>query len=260
MNSVSPLIQPGLVQDQPDFGHWHSTRRAVGISLILPMYNETENVDHTLPLALEKLDQYFEDFEIIVVDDASTDGCADQVADWAQRDERIRLIRLPRNQRFGGALRAGLADAQMEYLFYTDFDLPIGLDCLPGMIEKLEFGDVLTGYAEQECKHANWQAAVISWGYNFLVRLLFGFQLRDINFGFKAMRRSVYEKMQLRSCSPFVDAEMFAQARSHGCTVHEVPVAFSMRQAGVSHIRRWDVIAQTFCDMLRVRWAMFVSR
>ena len=229
-----------------------TTKNSAGISLILPMYNEADGVDRTMRLALAELERDFTDFEIIIADDASTDDCAAQVAAWATREPRIRLVRLPRNQRFGGALRAGLAAAGKPYLFYTDFDLQVGLDCLPSMLREFDTADLLTGYSADQVKHANWRSTLISWGYNFAVRTLFGLRLRDINFGFKAMPKSVYDEMELRSCSPFVDAEMFVQARANGHTIKEVPAPFFMRQTGVSHIRRLDVIACTFWDMLRV--------
>ena len=230
-----------------------SAKSTTGISLILPMYNESAGVARTLQTAVAELDRDFADFEIIIADDASTDDSAAQVAAWAARDARIRLVRLPRNQRFGGALRAGLAAAGKQYLFYTDFDLQVGLDCLPAMLRELDTADVITGYSANQVKHTSWRSALISWGYNFCVRALFGLRLRDINFGFKALSKTVYAEMDLRSCSPFVDAEMFVQARRRSRVIKEVPVPFFLRQTGVSHIRRLDVIAATFWDMLRLR-------
>ena len=67
------------------------------------MFNEADSVDFTLQSAIASLDRAFGDFEIVVADDASTDDCADQVARWAAKDPRIRLVRLPHNQKFGGA-------------------------------------------------------------------------------------------------------------------------------------------------------------
>src|ERR1019366_1838624 len=132
-----------------------------------------------------------------------------------------------------------------EYLVYTDFDLPVDLDALPRILSGFAEAEVLTGYAEHESKHINWRSHVISLGYNFMVRSLFGLALRDINFGFKAIRRSVWTQLRLRSCSPFVDAEMFIQAQRLGYRVLEVPVPFSPRHLGASRIRRLDVISWT---------------
>jgi glycosyltransferase involved in cell wall biosynthesis len=219
------------------------------VSLVLPMFNEAPCVDQTLVTALRFLEENFTDFEIVVADDASTDDSAARVATWGTRDPRIRLVRLPRNERFGGALRAGLSAAQNEFLVYTDFDLQIGLNCLPLLVRESESADVLTGYAEGCEKHANWRSKMISKTYNFLVRTLFSLRLRDINFGLKALPRSVWEMLELRSRSPFVDAELFVQAKRMGFTIQEVPVPFSMRTIGSSHMRRWDIIARTLLDM-----------
>jgi len=232
---------------------WFGSLVSTPISLVLPMFNEGPAVDVTLKQAVECLERRFADFEIIVADDASTDGCTEQVERWARKDPRIRLVRLSHNQRFGGALCAGLRGAQKDFLVYTDFDLPIRLESLPQLLEAFSDADVLTGYSAEGAKYANWKSKVISLGYNAMVRGLFGLRLRDINFGFKAIRRSAWEKLQLRSRSPFVDAELFVQAEYLGFRVKEIPVPFVQRQLGASHIRRLDVIAATMTDMAKLR-------
>lgn len=232
---------------------WFGSPVSTPISLVLPMFNEAPVVDATLKRALEGLKCRFVDFEIIVADDASTDASAQKVEQWTHNEPRIRLVRLSHNQRFGGALCAGLQAASKDLLVYTDFDLPIRLDSLPRLLEEFSNADVLTGYSDADHKYANWKSKVISLGYNFMVRALFGLRLRDINFGFKAVRRSVWEKLQLRSRSPFVDAELFVQAQYLGFRVKEIPVPFVQRQLGTSHIRRLDVIAATMLDMAKLR-------
>jgi len=232
---------------------WFGSLVSTPVSLVLPMFNEAPAVDATLAQVIESLKRRFVDFEIIIADDASTDGCVEKVDQWARRDSRIRLVRLAHNERFGGALCAGFQAASKEFLVYTDFDLPIRLDSLPRLLEEFSDADVLTGYSDADHKYANWKSRVISIGYNTMVRTLFGLKLRDINFGFKALRRSVWEKLQLRSRSPFVDAELFVQAQHLGFRVKEIPVPFVQRQLGTSHIRRLDVIAATMLDMLKLR-------
>ena len=232
---------------------WFGAKADTAISLVLPMFNESPVVEATLTRALECLDRFFDDFEIVVADDGSTDDSAEKVARWATRDARLKLVRLPVNQRFGGALRAGLCAASNEFLMYTDFDLPVALNCLPQLLHKFSDADVLTGYSDSVPKDANWRSRVISLGYNSLVRGLFGLSLRDINFGFKAMRKSVWDQLASRSCSPFIDAELFIRAQRQGFRVKEVAVPFSQRQLGASHIRRLDVIAATLWDMARLR-------
>jgi glycosyltransferase involved in cell wall biosynthesis len=236
------------------------TKVDTAISLVLPMFNESPVVEATLTHALGFLDRLFEDFEIVVADDGSTDDCAEKVARWVARDARLKLVRLPGNQRFGGALRAGLSAASNEFLVYTDFDLPVELNSLPRLLRGFSDADVLTGYSDSVPKDANWRCRIISRGYNSLVRTLFGLSLRDINFGFKAMRKSVWDQLALRSCSPFVDAELFIRAQRQGFRVKEVAVPFSQRQQGASHIRRLDVIAATLWDVARLQWELLSVR
>jgi glycosyltransferase involved in cell wall biosynthesis len=230
-----------------------ATPLQVSISIVLPMFNEGEVVEKTLIEVTRNLERNFLDFEVIVVDDASTDDCAERVERWAERDSRVTLIRMSRNERFGGALRRGLEAARKDWIFYTDFDLPIDLDCLPGIWKELQEVDMVTGYSPEVPKNLGWDAKLLSVGYNRMVHAAFGLPLRDVNFGFKAMRKAVRDELHLVSRSPFVDAEMFIQARRKGFTIREVPVPFLRRQAGVSRIRRLDVILWSMMDMARVR-------
>ena len=246
--------KPGLNAPQ-----WFGSKIATPVTLILPMFNESDCVDATLARVISEFERDYVEFEIVVADDASTDDSAKRVAQWSARDPRIKLVRLPHNQCFGGALRAGLAFASKEFLIYTDFDLPVALESLPRLLEEFDDADVLTGYSDSGAKYANWRSKMISKGYNLLVRTLFGLHLRDINFGFKAMRRSVWDKVYLHSRSPFVDAEMFVRAQRAGFRVKEVPVPFHQRDMGVSHIRRFDVIAATFADMAKLRLRLLLG-
>jgi glycosyltransferase involved in cell wall biosynthesis len=232
---------------------WFGSLVSTPISLVLPMFNEASVVDATLNQVVESLERNFADFEIVVADDASTDGCAEMVERWTRKDPRIKLVRLPCNQRFGGAVCAALQGGTKDFLVYTDFDLPVRLDSLPRLLEAFSDADVLTGYSESGAKYANWESKVLSLGYNFMVRVLFGLHLRDVNFGFKAVRRSAWEKLQLHSHSPFVGTELFVRARCLGLRVKEIPVPFVQRQLGASHIRRLDVIAATLLDMAKLR-------
>ncbi len=239
---------------------WFGPKVSSPISLVLPMYNEAAVVDATLSLALAQLERDFADFEIVVADDCSTDDSVAGVKRWVERDPRVKLVRLARNQRFGGALRAGLSAGAKEFLVYMDFDLPVSLESLPKLLESFADADVLTGFSADETKHVDWKHVVISVGYNTMVRTLFGLRLRDINFGFKALRRSVWERMTTHSRSPFVDAELFIRAERLGSRIKQIPVPFCQRQMGTSHIRRLDVIAATTLDMLRLRMDLWRRR
>jgi glycosyltransferase involved in cell wall biosynthesis len=219
------------------------------LSLVLPMFNESESVDSTLARALRSLGENFADFEIIVVDDGSTDNCVSKVERWARQDQRIVLVLLPHNQRFGGALRRGLETASKETVLYTDFDLPVSPDFFPTVLQALKRADVVTGFSAAQRKNLSWYSKLISRTYNLLVHTFCRLPVRDVNFGLKAMRGSLCQQLRLASSSPFIDAEILLRAKRMGCRIAELAVPFSPRKYGVSQIRRLDVVAWTLADM-----------
>ena len=93
----------------------------------------------------------------------------------------------------------------------------------------------------------------MSKGYNFLVHLLFGFKIKDINSGLKIYKKKVLEGLNLRSESPFVDVEIFAEALRKGFRIKQYGLIFELRTMGTSFISRPSVVARTFYDMLAYR-------
>ena len=219
------------------------------ISFVLPMYNEAENIQETIVRMSNLAKEICVDYEIVIADDASTDDSADMVEKLAFNDEHIKLIRLARNTKFGGALAKGLLSASKELVLYTDSDFPAKEKDMKKALEMLDGADIVTSYS-LVIKDASFKRIVMSKGYNFLVRLLFGIKLRDINSGFKIYKREVFKDMKLTSRSPFVDVEIFAQALKKGFRIKQYGLIFDLRTRGTSSISRLDVVVRTFWDML----------
>jgi len=95
----------------------------------------------------------------------------------------------------------------------------------------------------------------MSKGYNFLIRLLFGLKLHDINSGLKIYKRSVLQGMRLYSKSPFIDVEIFAEAKKRGYSIKQYGLIFDLRTGGVSTISRMSVVMRTFWDMFRYKFS-----
>ena len=222
------------------------------ISFVFPMFNESENVAQTLKRAGGLARSLAEDYEIIVVDDASTDGSADVVANLASGDAKIKLIRLMRNTKFGGALKEGLKNASKDIVIYTDSDFPAKEEDIKKAIELLDGADIVTAYS-LVLKDTSLKRIIMSKGYNFLVHLLFGFKIKDINSGLKIYKKKVLEGLNLRSESPFVDVEIFAEALRKGFRIKQYGLIFELRTTGTSSISRPSVVARTFYDMLAYR-------
>jgi glycosyltransferase involved in cell wall biosynthesis len=216
------------------------------------MYNESANIENTLTRVSRLAQELSGDYEIIVSDDASTDASASLVSDIAQKDPRIKLVRLKKNTKFGGALAEGLKNASKEVVIYTDSDLPVKEEDVKRGLSLLDRADVVTG-CSMVIKDMSLKRIAMSKGYNFLVQLLFGLSIKDINSGFKIYRSKVLKGLRLISRSPFVDVEIFAEAKRRGFKIEQFGLIFDLRTNGVSTISRLSVVARTFYDMLRYR-------
>ncbi|MDD5173583.1 MAG: glycosyltransferase family 2 protein [Candidatus Omnitrophica bacterium] len=228
--------------------------RYPAISFVIPMYNESANIEETVGKVVRLARELADDYEIVLADDASSDGTGDIADRLSREDVRIKSVRLENNTKFGGALAAGLKKASKEIIVYTDADLPVKEDDVKKGLALLEKADVVTGYS-LVLKDDSLKRIVMSKGYNFLVRILFGFRIKDINSGFKIYRSGVIKDLRLMSKSPFVDVEIFAEARKRGFKIEQFGLIFDLRTKGVSTISRMSVVARTFWDMLAYKFS-----
>lgn len=222
--------------------------RQKSISFVLPMYNERENIAETVGKASAIARGISEDYEIIVVDDASTDGSGDIVDQIAAGDTHVRPIKLKVNTKFGGALKEGLKSAVKDIVIYTDSDFPAKEADIKRAIELLDDAEIVTAYS-LVIKDASLKRILMSKTYNFLVKALFGIKIRDINSGLKIYRKKVFEGMRLKSKSPFIDVEIFIEAARRGFRIKQYGLVFDLRTGGRSTISRPGVVLQTFLDM-----------
>ena len=114
--------------------------------------------------------------------------------------------------------------------------------------------DIVTAYS-LVLKDASIKRIIMSKVYNFIVHLLFGLKIRDINSGLKIYKRKVLEGLDLKSRSPFIDVEVFAEAIRRGFTIKQYGLVFDLRTKGQSSISRMSVVARTFWDMLRYKFS-----
>jgi glycosyltransferase involved in cell wall biosynthesis len=215
------------------------------------MFNEELNIEHAVAAAAEALQKYSDDYEIIIVDDASTDGSPILVSRMAAENSRIRPIRHAKNRKLGGSLKTGYAAASKDLVLYMDADLPFDPDVLGRAIRAMEVtgSDVIAGYRLDRTLEGL-RRTLYSYMYNALIGVLFGWPHRDINFSFKLMKREVLEAFELKSEGSLIDAELIVKAKNHGFAIQQIGLDYFPRIRGTSHLSSPAVIVQILRELV----------
>lgn len=224
------------------------------VSLVLPALNEVENLEEAVAQARGPLAEIDPDWEIVIVDDGSTDGTGDLAERLADRDGRIRVVHHAENRGLGAAVRSGFEAARGTLLIYADSDLPFDMAALAEAHRVMQAtgADLVTGFrtnreVEGPLRHV--QSVV----YTKLINALLGFPVRDVNFALKLMRREVAEKARLTSDGSFIDAELVARAKEEGFSMVQFGVLYTPRVRGESTLARPGVIVEILRDLTLFR-------
>lgn len=218
------------------------------MSIVIPMWNELEMLPRTVAAMTVQLDRLVANgvlgnWELVVVDDASTDGCGELADKLAAADPRIVVCHHETNRKLGGSIRTGLAAATGEMVLYTDADLPFDPAEIRQAIHLLDLyeADLVAAYRLQR-KGEGPLRFFYSYVYNTMVNTLLGLRIRDVNFAFKLTRRWILDSVQLQSEGSLIDAELLARARNEGAEIIQFGVDYFPRTRGVSTLSSPAVI------------------
>lgn len=228
-------------------------RTLPSLSFVFPMYNEIGNIENCVAEALASGRRITNDLEIVVVDDASTDGSGALADRLAARHPEVKVVHHPQNRKLGGALRTGFAAATKEWVLYIDSDLPIDMNDALGAIPLARDADMVIGTRQGRAEGL--KREVMSWVYNRLIRVLFGLKVTDVNFAFKLFRRAILDSITLQSEGSFIDAELLIETRQAGFVIAEIPLRYHERVAGVSTLASSSVVRTILHELIAYRQA-----
>jgi glycosyltransferase involved in cell wall biosynthesis len=247
--AADPTPRPDLRSTNGQHGHFGS------VCFFFPVWNEEAIIERTVAAAVEAGDRLVEEgevdtYEILLVDDASTDRTPVMLDAMAEADPRLRVIHHPQNRKLGGTLKTGFAEARGDVVLYTDADLPFDLvDVVRAMrLLRVYDADIVSAYRLDRTGEGPRRAAY-SYAYNLLVRTALRLRVRDVNFAFKLVRRSVLDKVQLRSEGSFIDAELLSRAEAAGFTTIQFGVDYFPRTRGQSTLSSPAVIGTILREM-----------
>ncbi len=229
------------------------------LSIFYPMWNEEEYIERAVAFGRQACEALvaggdIEDYELIIVDDASTDRTPQIADELAAADQRVRVVHHARNRKLGGAMKTGFATATGDLILYTDADLPFDMAELPRAVRLMrEYdSDIVSAYRFDRTGEG-YVRTVYTFVYNLLIRTLFKVKARDINFAFKLCRARIFEHIELRSEGSFIDAELVIRSTRLGYEMLQFGVDYFPRTRGQSTLSSPGVITTILREMWQLR-------
>ncbi|HEX5619602.1 MAG TPA: glycosyltransferase family 2 protein [Solirubrobacteraceae bacterium] len=220
------------------------------LSIVLPCFNEEANVAEAVRNAVAAATACSERYEIIVVDDGSSDGTVRVVGGLAASEPRLRLIVHPHNRGYGDALRSGIRAARMEWVLLADADLQFDLRDLADFVPLSGSADALWGRRILRRDTLLRRAYASAW--NRLVRALFALPVRDVDCGFKLIRTSMLRRFELQTTGAMISTELAVQCLAQGARIVEIGVHHRPRIAGHETGGDPRVIARAIGELMRM--------
>ena len=233
-------------------------QKLTSMTAFFPAFNDAGTISSMVISALLTLPKVTDDYEVIVVNDGSHDHTGEILDELSRVYHQVRIVKHTTNKGYGCALRSGFAAATKEWVFYTDGDAqydPRELIKLVGALRPDT--DVVNGYKISRSDPLH--RVIIGRLYHHIVRLLFGFKLRDVDCDFRLIRRKVFDEVQLESTSGTICLEMVKKFQDAGYQFGEIPVHHYHRAYGKSQFFNFRRLLTTTVQLMKL-WQELVVR
>ncbi len=220
------------------------------VSLIIPAYNDEETVGRLIDDGDALLSQIAGDYEIVVVNDGSKDRTLEVIQGRAEVNPKVRVINHPVNKGFGFTIRELYLAGDKDLIFSLPGDYQYAPKEIIKMAEGLRDYDFVIGLRlhRNDPPRRKMQSKI----YNLMLRTFYGHKHKDVN-SIKLFRKRIFDKIQLRSQTPFVDAELCIRAERAGFKVVEIPIEHLPRMTQGASGGKFSVIWETFSDLFKMR-------
>ncbi len=208
----------------------------MGVSVILPTYNESENIAALSESLLSVLSSHGIAGEVVIVDDNSPDGTG-KIADTLSKiDRRMRVVHRPSKLGLATAINDGSRAASYEIIVTMDSDLSHPPSIIPRMVSALDGADIVVGsrYAEGGRMEGPLHKIILSRMMNSFARWLLGLDVKDCTGGFHALKKTLFQELDIKSVGGEYDLELLYKAKEKGYTVEEIPFTYKYRERGES--------------------------
>jgi glycosyltransferase involved in cell wall biosynthesis len=223
----------------------------ISLSVILPVYNEAALVESAIRRSVTSLQQMVGRFEILLIDDCSTDDTG-VVADAVAREHsQVRVLRNRRNLRQGGCLKMAFPLARYDLVTHNAIDYPFDFDDLPTVLEQFPAADVIV-VTRRSYPGVSAGRRFVSWGNRTLIRALFGLNISDYNFVQVFKRQFLMNDESFSSGTAFITVERILRAHHAGARVVAVEAEYHRRPSGWSSSGNWRTVRDSLRDIARL--------
>lgn len=222
-------------------------RKLPSLTIAIPAFNEEDNLGWVLRNTFSNAPKYLSDFEIVVIDDGSTDKTG-KIADYfARKNKTIRVVH-QKNGGYGEAMLKGILEAKKEFVAYMPADGQFLVEDMANCFPLMNGVDLILGYRGSRLDYGIYRK-ILSYGYIFLLWLLFGLSYRDVNW-LNIWKTKEVKKIKIRSRGVFLLAEIVINFRRKKLTIAEAPSFYRVRRGGKVKNAKPKIALQALKDAL----------
>ncbi len=222
----------------------------ISVSAFFPAHNEADNIEALTEKIVQVLSENVSYFEVLIINDGSTDGTRELADKLAAKHPQVRAIHHEVNRGYGGAVKTGIASSQKDWIFFTDGDGQFDVSEIPLLLEHVHDHDAIVGFRMNRQDPSHRKLFAFCWGT--LIRILFGFRVRDLDCAFKLFRRQYFDGRELKAEGAVISVEIFSILTSNNAKIKQVGVHHLPRMAGEQSGGSPKVVLRAFKELFNL--------
>lgn len=224
------------------------------LSVVIPAYREEDNLPNLIRDTVRDARKVSSNFEIIIVSDGSPDKTGEVAEALAKTYKEVRVVHHEKNKGLALTWRTGVQAAKKDIILYIEGDGQQPFKNQYGLLKKIKHADLVLGFRSFKYDYSHLRLAM-SYGYLFLIWLFFGLRYKDVGWS-QAYRRKIFDKIEMKSVTPFFDTEVVIKARRFGFKVTEAHVVYRRREAGSTSLGNLRTAYKMFKEMVKMRFGL----